>query len=72
MILELILKICHLKSIQKSFCNGSCSPHKSKVLDHISYLNLVSHKYSKVYDDFIFMGEFNVAMSDKAMEIFFL
>ena len=39
-------------------------------LIHLNYLNLVFNKYSKVHDNFIFMGDFNVAMSDKAMEDF--
>ena len=55
---------------RKWFFNGSYNPHKSKILNHLNYLNLVFNKYSKVYDNFIFMGDFNVAMSDKAMEDF--
>ena len=43
---------------------------KSKTLNHLSYLNLVFNKYNKVYDNFIFMGDFNVTMSDKVMEDF--
>ena len=70
MILELILKICQLKLIceKKWKENSSCSPHKSKILNHLNYMNFVFNKYSKAYDNFIFMGDFNVAMSDKAME----
>ena len=36
----------------------------------LNYLNLVFNKYSKGYDNFIFMGDFDVAISDKAMEDF--
>ena len=55
---------------RKWFFNGSYNPHKSKILNHLDYLNLVFNKCSNVYDNFIFMGDFNVAMSDKAMEDF--
>ena len=50
--------------------NGSYNPYKSKILNYLNYLNLVFNKYSKVYDNFICMGDFNAAMSDKAMEDF--
>ena len=55
---------------RKWFFNGSYNLHKSKILDHLNYLNLVFNNYSKIYDKFIFMDDFNVAMSDKAMEDF--
>ena len=41
------------------------NPHKNKILSHRNYLNLVCSKYNKVYDNLIFMGDFNVAMSDE-------
>ena len=56
---------------RKWFFNGSDNPNKSKILNHLNYLNLVFNKYSKVYDNFIFMGDVIVAMSDKAMEDFY-
>ena len=52
---------------RKWFFNSSYNPHKSKILNHLNYLNLV---FNKVYDNFILIGDFNVAMSDKAMEDF--
>ena len=55
---------------RKWFFNGSYNTHKSKILNHLKYLNLVFNRYSKVYDNFIFMGDFNVAMSDKTVEDF--
>ena len=55
---------------RKCFFNSSYNLHKSKTLNHLNYLNLVFNKYSKVYDNFIFMGDVNVAMSNKAMEDF--
>ena len=38
---------------RKRFFNGSYNPHKSKILNHLNYLNLVFNKYSKVYDIYI-------------------
>ena len=38
--------------------------------NHLNYLNFVFNKYSKIYDNFIFMGDFNVTMGDKTMEDF--
>ena len=55
---------------RKWFFNGSYNPHKNKTSNHLNYLNLVCSKDSKVYDNFIFMGDFNVSMSNKAMEDF--
>ena len=52
---------------RKWFFNGSYNPCKSNILN---YLNLVFNKYSKVYYNFIFMGDVNVTMGDKAMEDF--
>ena len=57
---------------RKRFFNGSYNPYKNKTLNHLNYLNLVCSKYSKVYDNFIFIGDFNVLMSNKAVEDFFL
>ena len=55
---------------RKWFFNSSDIQHKSKIFNYLNYLNLVCSKDSKVYDNFIFMGDFNVAMSDKTMEDF--
>ena len=55
---------------RKWFFNGSKIRIKAKFLNHLNYLDLVFNKHSKVYDNFIFMGDFNIAMSDKAMEVF--
>ena len=56
---------------RKWFFNDSYNLHKSKILNHLNYLNIVFDKYSKAYN-FIFMGDSNVAMSEKekAMEDF--
>ena len=38
---------------RKWIFNGSDNPHKSKILNHLNYLNFACSKYSKVYDNFI-------------------
>ena len=45
---------------RKWFFNCSYNPLKTKTLSHLSYLNLVCSKYNKVYDNLIFIGDFNV------------
>ena len=52
---------------RKWFLNGSYNTDKNKISNHLNYLHLACSKYSKVYDDFIFMRDFNVPMHDKAM-----
>ena len=73
MILELILKICQLKlicEIENGFSMALTIYIKAKFWIHLTCLNLVFNKYSKAYDNFIFMGDFNAATSDNAMEDF--
>ena len=55
---------------RKWFFNDYYSLHKNKISDHLNYLNLLFSKYSKVYDNFISMGNFNATMSDKTIEDF--
>ena len=55
---------------RKWFFSGSYNLHKSNILKHLNYLNLVCSKYSNVYDNFIFMGDFNIGMNDKSIEEF--
>ena len=45
---------------RKWFFNGSYNPHENKISNHPDYLNLVCSRYSKVYDNFIFMGDFKL------------
>lgn len=35
---------------------------------YLNYLNIVCSNHCKVYDNFMFINDFNVAMSDKVME----
>ena len=47
---------------RKWFFNDSYNSRKNKISNHLNYLKLVCSKYSKVYDKFIFVGDFNVPM----------
>ena len=55
---------------RKSFFNDYYNLHKNKISNHLNYLNFLFSKYSKVYDNFISMGNFNVTMSDKVIKDF--
>ena len=43
------------------------NPHKSLISSHLDYLNNILDKYSKLYENLVFMGDFNVTMDDKFM-----
>ena len=53
---------------RKWFFDSPYSPHRNKISYHLNYLNLACSKYSKVYDNFISVGDFNIPMSDKFMK----
>ena len=55
---------------RKWFFNGSYNRHKNKISNHLNYMNLVCSKYNIVYDNFIFMSDFNVAWVIKLWKIF--
>ena len=44
---------------KKWLFSSSYSPRKNKTSHHLNYLNLVCSEYSKNYDYFIFVGDFN-------------
>ena len=43
------------------------NPHKSLISSHLDYLNNILDKYSKLYENLVFMGDLNVTMDDKFM-----
>ena len=57
---------------RKCFFNDFYNPHKNKISNHLNYLILVCSKYSKIHDNFIFMGGFNVEINDTVMNFFAL
>ena len=64
---------CNIESIcvevnlrkRKWFINGSCSPNKSFISNHVECLNRIIDEYSKTYQNFLFLGDFNTFVSDK-------
>ena len=50
--------------------NGSYNPNKSQICHHLEYLNSILDEYSKKYENYVFIGDFNVDMSDCSMKEF--
>ena len=47
------------------------NPNNSLISSHLDYLNNILDKYSKSYENLLFMGDFNVTMDDKFITDFF-
>ena len=50
--------------------NGSYNPNKSQISHHLKCLNSVLDEYSKKYENYVFIGEFNVNTSNSFMKKF--
>ena len=50
--------------------NGSCNPNKSQISHHLECLNSLLDEHSKKYENFVFIGDFNVNTSDSSMKEF--
>ena len=50
--------------------NGFYSPNKSQISHHLEYLNSLLDKYSKKYENYVVIGDFNVSTSDSSMKEF--
>ena len=53
---------------RKWLLNGSYNPNKSQISHHLECLNSLLDKYSKKYENYAFIGDFNVNTSDSSME----
>ena len=70
---------CNIESIcvevnlrkRKWFINGSYNPNKSFLSNHLECLNRIIDEYSKLYQNFLFLGDFNASVSEKCLEEFF-
>ena len=78
-ILSRFLKVksdCNIESMcvkvnlrkRKWFINGSYNPNKSFLSKHLECLNRIIDEYSKLYQNFLFLGDFNVSVSEKCLE----
>ena len=69
---------CNIESIcvevnlrkMKWFINGSYSPNKSFISNHREYLNRIKEECSKMYQNFLFLGDFNGSVIEKCLAKF--
>ena len=69
---------CNIESIcvevnlrnRKWFINGSYNRNKSFSSNHLEWLNRIIDEYSKLYQNFLFFGDFNASVSEKCLEEF--
>ena len=55
---------------RKWLLNGSYNPNKSQISHHLECLNSLLDEHSKKYENFVFIGDFNVNTSDSSMKEF--
>ena len=55
---------------RKWLLNGSYNPNKSQISHHLECLNNLLDEHSKKYENFAFIGDFNVNTSDSSMKEF--
>ena len=55
---------------RKWLLNGSYNPNKSRTSHHLECLNSPLVEYSKKYENYVFIGDFNVNTSDSSMKEF--
>ena len=55
---------------RKWFLNCSQNPHRNSVSSHLECLNRAIDEHSKSYDNFIFIGDFNVGIDENSMKHF--
>ena len=55
---------------RKWFINGLYSPNKSFLSNHLECLNCIIDEYSKLYQNVLFLGDFNASVSEKCFEEF--
>ena len=53
---------------RKWFLNCSYYPHRNLNSNHLECLKRVIDKHSKIYDNFIFIGDFNVSIEENFMK----
>ena len=55
---------------RKWLLNGSYSSNKSQISHHLECLNSLLDEHSKKYENYVFIGDFNVNTSDSSMKEF--
>ena len=49
---------------RKWLLNGSFNPNNSQISHHLEFFNSLLDQYSKKYETYVFIGDFNVNTSD--------
>ena len=57
---------------RKWFLNCSYNPHRNSLSSYLECLNRVINEHSKIYDNFIFIGDFNVGIDENSMKNFLI
>ena len=55
---------------RKWFLNCSYNLHRNSISSHLECLNRVVDEHSKTYDNFVFIGDFNVSIDENSMKKF--
>ena len=53
---------------RKWFLNCSYNPHRNLISSHLECLHHVIDEHSKTYDNFIFIGDFNLGIDEKKFD----
>ena len=69
---------CHIETLlikidlrkRKWPLNGSYNPNKSQISYHLECLNSILDKYSKKYENYVFIGDFSVNTSSSSIKEF--
>ena len=57
---------------RKWFLNCSYNPHRNSLSSYLECLNRVINEHSKIYDNFIFIGDFNVGIDENSTKNFLI
>ena len=55
---------------RKWFLNGSYNPNKNQILHHLECLNRILDEYDSDYDNFVFIGDFNINVNESYIKTF--
>ena len=53
---------------RKKFLNCSNYPHKNQISNYLQCLNRLIDEYNTLYENFIFIGDFNISVEESQME----
>ena len=67
--IETLSAVVNLRK-KKWFLNCSCSPHQNLIPNHLECLNPLIDQHSNSFDNFIFIGDFNISTNHNSMRNF--